>query len=110
MVKNLSPFLKPYHIMIHGTKGFDIDTKAKVNKQNPLSRDHVKTMSEVIQEESSVVRVGCLAGPNLAHEIADHKPAATVIASQFDEVISRWNLVTSACPQQTGRVCLHPGR
>jgi glycerol-3-phosphate dehydrogenase (NAD(P)+) len=28
-----------------------------------------------------------MAGPNLAREIAEHKPAATVIASEFDEVI-----------------------
>ena len=23
MMKNLSPYLKPYHVLIHGTKGFD---------------------------------------------------------------------------------------
>jgi glycerol-3-phosphate dehydrogenase (NAD(P)+) len=45
-------------------------------------------MSEVIREESVVVRVGCLAGPNLARELADNQPAATVIASHFDEVIA----------------------
>ena len=45
-------------------------------------------MSEVIQEESAVVKVGCLAGPNLAREIADAHPAATVVASRFDSVIS----------------------
>ncbi len=90
MMKTLSPFLKPYHILIHGTKGLDINIKEtnKVTKFNPLSREHVKTMSEVIVEESSVVRVGCLAGPNLAKEIADKKPAATVVASHFDEVIN----------------------
>ena len=33
------------------------------------------------------MRVGCLAGPNLAREIAEKKPAATVVASHFDEVI-----------------------
>lgn len=89
MMKGLSPFLKPYHILIHGTKGFDLNVpdSAKIHSQNPLSREHVRTMSEVIQEESSVVRVGCLAGPNLAHEISQKKPAATVVASHFDEVI-----------------------
>ncbi|MBV6644326.1 MAG: NAD(P)H-dependent glycerol-3-phosphate dehydrogenase [Cyclobacteriaceae bacterium] len=85
MMRELSPFLKPYHILIHGTKGFDI--VGIKDDEERLSRDHIKTMSEVIREESSVVRVGCLAGPNLAGEIADKKPAATVVASQFDEVI-----------------------
>ncbi|MFT7232396.1 MAG: glycerol-3-phosphate dehydrogenase (NAD(P)+) [Cyclobacteriaceae bacterium] len=88
MIRELSPFLKPYHILIHGTKGFDQNLgKSKINASNKLSREHIRTMSEVIVEESSVVRVGCLAGPNLAKEISEHKPAATVIASHFDEVI-----------------------
>ena len=83
MIVDISAYLKPYHIIIHGTKGLDM--------QEPngelLSRDHVKTMSEVIFEETSVVRVGCIAGPNLAKEIAEEKPAATVVASEFDEVV-----------------------
>ena len=58
-----------------------------INKENMLTRRHVRTMSEVILEESSVLRVGCLAGPNLAKEIALHQPAATVVASHFEEVI-----------------------
>jgi glycerol-3-phosphate dehydrogenase (NAD(P)+) len=44
-------------------------------------------MSEVIRQETSVIRSGCLAGPNLAKEILEGQPAATVIASEFDEVI-----------------------
>lgn len=88
LMKDLSPFLKPYHILIHGTKGFDLNVnRNKIDDQNPLTREHVRTMSEVIKEESSVVRVGCLAGPNLAREISEKKPAATVVASHFDEVI-----------------------
>ena len=48
----------------------------------------VKTISEVILEESVVVRVGCLAGPNLSKELSEGHPAATVIASHFNEVIN----------------------
>ena len=89
MMVQLSPFLKPYHILIHGTKGFDQNIgKAKITIKNKLSREHIRTMSEVILEESSVVRVGCLAGPNLAKELSEHKPAASVVASHFNEVIS----------------------
>ena len=86
MMKQLGPYLKPYHILIHGTKGFDLQLLN--NKPDEVTPANVKTMSEVIKEESSVVRVGCLAGPNLAKEIAEKKPAATVIASQFEEVVS----------------------
>lgn len=85
MMKKLSPFLHPYHILIHGTKGLDIKDPSSNHKT--LNRDLVRTMSEVIREESVVVRVGCLAGPNLAKELADKQPAATVVASRFNEVI-----------------------
>ncbi len=89
MIRHLAPYLKPYHVLIHGTKGLDLNYNGKktIPKTKPLTRDHVKTMSEVILEETPVLRVGCLAGPNLATEIAEKQPAATVVASHFEEVI-----------------------
>lgn len=89
MMKNLSVHLQPYHILIHGTKGFDITLPKgeTIESVGVLNRKQVKTMSEVIREESVVVRIGCLAGPNLAKELSQRQPAATVIASPFDEVI-----------------------
>ncbi len=86
MMKDLSPHLHPYHLLIHGTKGFDVKEPAEGEK---ISRKHIRTMSEVIQEESVVVRIGCLSGPNLAKEIMDGQPTATVIASHFKEVVER---------------------
>ncbi len=88
MMKQLSPHLHPYHILIHGTKGFDITLPKGQTIEGiaKLTREHVKTMSEVIQEESVVVRVGCLAGPNLSKELAQRQPGATVVASHFNEV------------------------
>lgn len=91
MMRNLSDFVHPYHMLIHGTKGLDVSLppgKSIDDRFVHLSRSNVKTMSEVIRDESSVVRVGCLAGPNLAREIADEQPAATVVASAFDTVIA----------------------
>ena len=68
MMKQLSPHLHPYHILIHGTKGFDVTLPEgqTIDTIPTLDRSMVKTISEVILEESVVVRVGCLAGPNLA--------------------------------------------
>jgi glycerol-3-phosphate dehydrogenase (NAD(P)+) len=80
MMKDLSPHLHPYHLLIHGTKGFDVKEPKEGEK---IGRQHIRTMSEVIQEESVVVRIGCLSGPNLAKEIMDGQPTATVIASHF---------------------------
>lgn len=89
LMQKLSPFLHPYHILIHGTKGLDLSLSngKSIDGCESLNREQVKTMSEVIQEESDVVRIGCLAGPNLAKEMAMGQPAATVVASQFQEVI-----------------------
>lgn len=90
MMRQLAPYLHPYHILIHGTKGFDIQLPEgeTIETIRVLDRSHVKTMSEVITEESVVVRVGCLAGPNLSKELAAGQPAATVVASHFNEVIT----------------------
>jgi glycerol-3-phosphate dehydrogenase (NAD(P)+) len=91
MMKDVAPYLYPYHTLIHGTKGLDVLLPDGMSLNDPnviVNRDNVKTMSEVILEESAVVKVGCLAGPNLAREIADKHPAATVVASRFDSVIA----------------------
>ncbi|MEM1322254.1 MAG: NAD(P)H-dependent glycerol-3-phosphate dehydrogenase [Bacteroidota bacterium] len=90
MMKDLSPYLRPYHLLIHGTKGLDLDgleESAENLSQLNITRAEIHTMSEVILQESVVVRVGCLSGPNLSSEIMAGQPTATVIASRFSEVI-----------------------
>jgi glycerol-3-phosphate dehydrogenase (NAD(P)+) len=88
LMRDLSDSLKPYHILIHGIKGFDLKSDGSdVKLKRFVSRNEVRTMSEVVREESVVVRVGCIAGPNLAVELAQGQPSATVVASKFNEVI-----------------------
>ena len=89
MMQQLSPYLHPYHILIHGTKGLDISLPPgeTIDSMPFLTRENIRTMSEVIMDESVVIRVGCLAGPNLAKEMAANHPAATVVASHYKEVI-----------------------
>lgn len=88
LMKEFGPLLTPAKIIIHGIKGLDLK---EIDLDNPSTdefhKDLVKTMSKVILEESSVVRVGALSGPNLSKEILENQPTATVIASEFDEVI-----------------------
>lgn len=98
MMRHLGPFLRPYHILIHGTKGFDVNgVEASPGVVLPaLRREHVSTMSEVILQESSVLRVGCLSGPNLSKEIVEGQPTATVIGSKFEEVIDIGKKVLSS--------------
>jgi glycerol-3-phosphate dehydrogenase (NAD(P)+) len=98
MIQTFSPYLKPYHMLIHGTKGLDLVgvSEDKLETGVIVSRSNIRTMSEVISEESSVVRIGCLSGPNLASEILEGQPSATLIASRFDEVIDAGQAVLNS--------------
>ncbi len=51
MMKNLGPHLNPTHFLIHGTKGLDL---RPVPEGESLRPEHIKTMSQVIEEESIV--------------------------------------------------------
>jgi glycerol-3-phosphate dehydrogenase (NAD(P)+) len=88
LIDDLSYFIKPYHILIHGTKGLIVNKNNWEHDESVrIEKEDVYTMSRLIMEKTLAVRVGCLAGPNLAKELADNQPAATVVASRFDEVI-----------------------
>jgi glycerol-3-phosphate dehydrogenase (NAD(P)+) len=89
VIRSFAPFLRPDHIMIHGTKGLDIHALKgeELSAKTAIPKEKVNTMSEIILQETVVKRVGCLAGPNLSAELNQLQPAATVIASHYDEVI-----------------------
>lgn len=90
LMRDFDPFLQPDHLLIHCTKGFDLKDITDDQLLDPgfsLKPSQIFTMSEVIAQQTNVLRVGCLSGPNLATEIANRQPAATVIASRFNEVI-----------------------
>ncbi|MCP3927894.1 MAG: NAD(P)-dependent glycerol-3-phosphate dehydrogenase [Bacteroidetes bacterium] len=90
MMKDLSPHLHPYHLLVHGTKGFDLRGIEEEDLQSKtITREHISTMSEVILQESVVVRVGCLSGPNLAKEIMEGQATATLVASRYNEIIRK---------------------
>jgi glycerol-3-phosphate dehydrogenase (NAD(P)+) len=72
--RRIAPILKGTEVLWHATKGIE-----------PGS---LKRMTEVLREELPVRRIGVISGPNLATEIARGEPAATVVASSFNEVIS----------------------
>lgn len=88
MMRSISPVLRPEHILIHGTKGLDVKNNSNpYDYSDKIELNNIMTMSEVIRDESSVVRIGCLSGPNIATEILAGQPTATVVASGFNEVI-----------------------
>ncbi len=90
VMKKIAPYITPLHIIIHATKGLDtLDFDINTLDESKYNLDIVKTMSTVITEECSTLRVGCIAGPNLAAEINNLNPTAAVIASEFQEVIEQ---------------------
>ena len=97
VIRKFSPHLSPQHMLIHGTKGFDVlpGELEPGYVYGGFRRRDVNTMSEVIKQETDVIRVGALCGPNLSSEILDGLPTATVIASEFDEVINAGREVLS---------------
>lgn len=87
MLLNLSEYIRPDHVLIHGTKGLHIEFEGDIDKRSLLARKSIFTMTELIHKHTVAVKSGCLHGPNLAREISAGKPAAAVIGSKFDEVI-----------------------
>lgn len=89
VTQKFAPFLHPYHLIIHGTKGLAVNLPEGEDLVTikKLQRSQFMTMSEVIVQETVAIRVGCLAGPNISKELSLGQPAATVIASKYNEVI-----------------------
>jgi glycerol-3-phosphate dehydrogenase (NAD(P)+) len=83
-MKSFSLHLRPSHLIIHGTKGLDWSLAPA---GQTIESKYIRTMSQVIEEETVVCRIGCLSGPNLSSEIREGQPAATLISSHFNEVI-----------------------
>ena len=79
--KIIAPLLSGSEIVLHATKG--------------IEEQSLKRISQVLGEELPVLRIGAISGPNLAGEIAKGEPAATVVASPFDEVIEAGERVLS---------------
>lgn len=71
--KEIAPLLRGSEIILHAAKGVEDVT--------------LKRVSDVLKEELPCPRVGVISGPNLATEVAAGSPAATVVASRFDEVL-----------------------
>ncbi|MBI4040297.1 MAG: NAD(P)-dependent glycerol-3-phosphate dehydrogenase [Deltaproteobacteria bacterium] len=60
-----------------------------VSATKGLELPRVKTMSEVLKEETCCKKIGVLSGPNIATDILQGDPSGTVIASPYQEVIER---------------------
>lgn len=71
--RNLGDSVRGDHVLISATKG--------------LEQDSYLRMTEILRQETCSLKIGALSGPNLALEIMRGVPAATVVASRYDEVV-----------------------
>jgi glycerol-3-phosphate dehydrogenase (NAD(P)+) len=73
VARELGDFVQGDQIILSASKGFELES--------------FKRMTEILKEETCCKKVGALSGPNLAKEIMAKQPCATVVASQYREVI-----------------------
>ena len=69
----LGDYLDGARLLVHATRGLEPET--------------FRRFSEVLREETPCLRVGALAGPTLATEVARGQPTAAVVGSRYPEVI-----------------------
>lgn len=96
---NLAALTAESDLVVVAVPPANVREVVRAAKPGPASRVVVATrglepesghwLSEVVRQESSALRVGALAGPALASEIARRRPSALVVASEFDEVCAR---------------------
>jgi glycerol-3-phosphate dehydrogenase (NAD(P)+) len=72
VVRELGDHLDGSHVVVHGIRG--------------LSGSELSTISHIVREETPARRVGALGGPVQADELAEGRPSAMVVASEFGEV------------------------
>lgn len=69
----MGAYLNGSQCLIHCIKGFE--------------HTSFKRISTIVREETCCRKIGVLSGPNLAKEILQGHPSATVVASPFEEVV-----------------------
>jgi len=77
VTRELGDHVQGDHYVVHGVRGLVHDSGGA---------DELRTISEVIREETSVRRMGALGGPALAQDILAGRPSVVVVGSRYPEV------------------------
>lgn len=75
VAKQVGDHLEGDQLVVHATKGIEIET--------------FKRMTEVLREETCALKIGVLSGPNLSREIMAGHPAGALVASRYNEVVTK---------------------
>jgi len=70
----MGEYVNGEQVIVHCTKGIE-------------QGSHLR-MSQILREETCVRKIGVLSGPNLARELAARRPAGTLVASKYAEVVA----------------------
>lgn len=74
VARALGDVLAPEQAVVHATKGLEIGTLRRV--------------SEILREETCARQIGVISGPNIAAEIAEGRPAGTLVAAPIPRVVA----------------------
>lgn len=77
-IKKISPYVKENHVVVHGIKGFFINW----NGSNFLDKNDISTFSSIVKKNLKTENIAYISGPNLARELLENKPAATLVSSE----------------------------
>ncbi len=72
VARELGEYVQGDQMILSASKGFELST--------------FKRMTQILREETCCRKIGALSGPNLAKEIMQGQPCATVVASRYEEV------------------------
>ncbi len=73
VTRRIGEVLQGNQMVVHVTKGIEQKT--------------YKRMSQILREETCALKIGAMAGPNLAKEMMAGQPSGALVASHYDEVV-----------------------
>ncbi len=77
VARELGEHVDGSHYVVHGVRGLD---------HGGDDPEDLRTVSEVIREETPVRRTGALGGPAFAHDLLAGRPSVVVVGSRYPEV------------------------
>jgi glycerol-3-phosphate dehydrogenase (NAD(P)+) len=87
VARDLGDHVDGAHYLVHGVRGLVHGEEARDGSPNAgQDSAELRTISEIIRDETPVRRTGALGGPALANDILAGRPSVIVVGSRYPEV------------------------